>query len=298
MARGPAALDLVKGIDWSDKRVLITGANAGIGVETARALAATGAEVFMACRTQTTAEAARDSILASHPAARLSLLPLDLSDLDSVEACAAAYPHETLDRLICNAGVYGGPYTETAQGFERTVGVCHFGHFLLFARLFDALRAAAPSRVVMVSSESHRTPRRLRFDDFPPSRERYRDIVAYGQAKLCNALMAAEIQRRWGKVGVEACALHPGTFMATDIARSSPAARLMIAMWRPFAPTLEQGAATTVHCATTSQLQGDGYYANCEPKQASSEARSPDVAARLWSKTEALMTEAGYALAW
>ena len=118
MAKNPDALDLVQGLDWSGKRVLITGANAGIGVETARAMAATGAEVFMACRTRSTAEAARDSIAASHPQARLTLLELDLAYLDSVEACAKAYPHDSLDVLICNAGVYGGPFNQTNDTVE------------------------------------------------------------------------------------------------------------------------------------------------------------------------------------
>jgi WW domain-containing oxidoreductase len=298
MAKGPDALDLVRGLDWSDKRVLVTGANSGIGVETARALAATGAEVFMACRTAATAEAARDDILSTHPQARLSILPLDLGDLDSVEACAAAYPHERLDRLVCNAGVYGGPYAQTAQGLERTVGVCHFGHFLLFARLIDKLRAAPSARVVMVSSENHRTPKRLRFEDFPPSRERYRDLVAYGQAKLCNALMAAEIQRRFGAEGIEACSLHPGALIGTDISRDSLMGRVMIALWRPFAKSVPQGAATTIHCAVTPHIDGGGYYADCAPKRATDEARSPEVAAKLWARSEELLEERGYALPW
>ena len=296
MAGGPDALDLVRGLDWSDKRILITGANAGIGVETARALAATGAQVFMACRPRATAEAAQADVLATHPEARVRLLDLDLGDLESVEACAKAYPHDSLDRLVCNAGVYGGPYTTTKQAIERTVGVCHFGHLLLFDRLRDKMLAARQARLVMVSSESHRTPRRLNFERFPFAANEYRDIIAYGQAKLCNALMAAEVQRRWGEQGIDACSLHPGALIATSIGRNSRLARLAVKLWTPFAKSLQQGAATTVHCTTCSELDKGGYYNDCAPKRATDEARSPEVAARLWEVSAELLAAKGYTL--
>jgi WW domain-containing oxidoreductase len=296
MARGPDALDLVRGLDWSDKTVLITGASSGIGFETARAIAATGAEVFMACRTPSSAEQARASILDSHPKARLALLALDLGDLDSVESCARAFPRPHLDRLICNAGVYGGPFTTTAQGLERTVGVCHFGHLLLFDRLRPKLLASPAPRLVMVSSESHRTPRKLDFSRFPMTASNYRELVAYGQAKLCNALMAAEVHRRWGSEGLGACALHPGALIATSIGRNSSLARLMVKLSAPFAKTVQQGAATTVHCATSPSVEGGGYYSDCAAKRASEDARSARVSAQLWQVSEAILADLGFAL--
>jgi WW domain-containing oxidoreductase len=167
--------------------------------------------------------------------------------------------------------------------------VCHFGHFLLFSLLLDRLRAAAPARVVVVASESHRYPRTLEFERFPLEAARYRGLVAYGQAKLCNVLFANELTRRHAAEGVLANSLHPGSLIGTSIFRSSVAAKLLGAAARPFTKSIAQGAATTVYCATAPELNGIGgrYFADCTEKRASSGARDEQAARRLWELTSA-----------
>ena len=267
--------------------MVVTGANSGIGFETARALAAAGARVILACRELSGAEDAASRIRAAHPGALAEGQKLDLASLRSVREFSERLDAASVDALICNAGVFG-PYAETKDGFERTVGVCHIGHFQLALSLRERLRAAAPARVVMVSSNSHRMPAKLRFDRLPLARDKYRSVVAYGQAKLCNVLMANELTRRWGPEGITANSLHPGTLMLTSIGRSSLPARLLLTLALPFAKTLVQGAATSVYCATAPELEGVGgrYFIDCKAEPASEEAQSAEVAARLWELSE------------
>ncbi len=285
--RSTTADEAVAGLDLSGRNMIVSGANSGIGYETARVLAAAGARVILACRALVGAEDAAARIRAAHPGARAEAGQLDLASLRSVRDFAARLDASSVSALICNAGVYG-PYAETEDGFERTVGVCHIGHFQLAMSLRDRLRAAAPARVVMVSSNSHRMPPKLRFDRLPLRRDDYRAMVAYGQAKLCNVLMANELTRRWGKDGVTANSLHPGTLMLTSIGRSSLVARLVLTAALPFAKSLVQGAATSVYCATAPELEGIGgrYFIDCNEYPASAEAQSPEVAARLWELSE------------
>lgn len=277
---------VLEGLDLTGKVALVTGANAGIGFETARSLAAHGAMVLLACRDQARGEAAVDRIRRRHPAAQLEARALDLASLESVRRFAENAP-EDIDMLVCNAGVYGGGYQETVDGFERTVGVCHLGHFLLVSLLLESL-ARRRGRVVMVSSQSHRSPRTLDFDRLPLRRENYSDLVAYGQAKLCNVLLAKELQRRHGARGISAYSLHPGTLIPTSIGRSSLIAGLLIALARPFTKTVGQGAATTVLCAAHPGVAGLGgaYFSDCRPVRSSRESDDPEVAARLWQLSE------------
>jgi len=283
-----SADEVLAGLDLGGRTMVVTGANSGIGYETARSLAARGARVFLACRELATGERAAAQIRAAHPGALAEARQLDLASLASVRAFAERLDAPLVHALICNAGVFSDAYAETADGYERTVGVCHIGHFQLALSLRERLRAAAPARVVMVSSESHRTPKRLRFDRLPLRREKYRALVAYGQAKLCNVLMANELTRRWAGDGVTANSLHPGTLMLTGIGRSSRGARILLTLARPFAKTLVQGAATSVYCATAPELEGSGgeYYVDCKKKPASAEARDPAIAAGLWEISE------------
>jgi WW domain-containing oxidoreductase len=189
---------------------------------------------------------------------------------------------------VCNAGLYGGGYHETEDGYERTVGVCHIGHFLLTMLLLGRLEAAGAARVVVVSSESHRYPRRLDFDRLPLSRKTYSDVRAYGQAKLCNILFAKEFQRRYAERGTTAYSLHPGTLVPTGIGRNSMLATAVIRLARPFAKDLAQGAATSVFCAAHPGLEryGGAYFVDCRVAQSSSESNDPEVARRLWQQSE------------
>lgn len=280
--------EVLTGLDLTGQAIVVTGANVGIGFETARALAAHGARVSLACRNDTKAAAAADRIRELHPDARVEPRHLDLASLAGVRRFAEELDDEVLDVLVCNAGLFGGGYHETEDGFERTVGVSHIGHFLLVRLLLDRLRAGNGGRVVMVSSESHRTPRKLDFSKLPLTGDTYSDFVAYGQAKLCNVLFAKELQRRYGPQGVTAFSLHPGNLIATSIGRNSLLAKVVIQLVRPFTKSLAQGAATTVLCAAHPGVAdlGGSYFSNCAPTRSSRESDDPEVAKRLWELSE------------
>ena len=280
--------EVLEGIDLSGKVAVVTGANVGIGFETARSLAAHEAQVVLGCRDGARGIAAAKRIRKRHPNAQVEPRSLDLASLESVRRFAEKLPDPALDMLICNAGVYGGGYRETAEGFEWTVGVCHIGHFLLSLLLLDRLEAGEGGRVVMVSSSSHKSPRTLDFSRLPLKKDDYSDMTAYGQAKLCNALFAKELERRYGERGVTAYSLHPGNLVPTTIGRNSLLLRLLIRLVRPFAKSLSQGAATSVLCAAHPSLDdlGGEYFSNCRLDRASPEAEDPEVARRLWELTE------------
>ena len=272
------------------KNILVTGANSGIGFETARVLARHGAHVVLACRTLARAEEAAARIRARHAEANVAPLELDLASFDNIRRAVDDLTIEHLDVLICNAGLFNSGYQQTEDGLEQTVGVSHFGHFLLTSLLLPKLRAAAPARVVVVSSESHRHPSTLSFRHLPLTRERYRSLVAYGQAKLCNVLFANELTRRFASDGIYANSLHPGTMIGTSIFRDSLPAKLLAAVMRPFTKSIAQGAATTVYCASAPELErvGGKYFLDCREKEMSKGARDTEAARKLWELSEQL----------
>ena len=288
-----SADDVVEGHDLSGKSIIVTGANTGIGYQTARALASIGGVVTLACRNTEAAEQACQKIRQQHPEANVTAMRLDLSDLNSVSKFAKEYPQDTLSLLINNAGSSAPRLMTTAQGFERTVGVCHIGHFLLTELLMPKLLAAQSSRVVMVSSESHRYPAQLDFKNLGKAQGPYRSMRAYGQAKLCNVLMADELQRRYGSQGLTACSVHPGALVTTDFGRESMLFRAAFWLASPFTKNPNQGAATTVYCALhepASEIAG-GYFSHCQRARQTPEAKDPQVAARLWSLSEQWVAE-------
>ena len=280
--------EIVRGMDLSGRLVVVTGANAGIGFETARSLASAGAHVVLGCRRRDAADEAASRIRARHPDARVEASGLDLASYDSVRAFAERLEADNVDVLVCNAGVVNMRYRETESGFEHTVGVCHLGHFLLTHELLPRLLAGGSGRVVVVSSESHRSPATLDFDRLPLSRERYHGLVAYGQAKLCNVLFANELQRRCHDRGLTACSLHPGTLVTTRIGRDAWWVRLVMLLVSPFTKNAAQGAATSVYCATHPDGEeiGGRYFDHCRPKRGSRESNDAAVAARLWTLSE------------
>ena len=286
--------DVLAGIDLWGRVAVVTGANAGIGFEAARALAGRRAEVHLACRDRVKGERARDRILERHPGARVQLGQLDLASLASVRDYARGFWPPRVDILLCNAGLITWGYKETRDGVERVVGVSHIGHVELFSGLRERLARAWRSRLVMVSSESHRWPRTLDFSRFPFPRQKYRSLLAYGQAKLCNALFAVEVQRRYSDLGITAASLHPGSMIPTEISRGSRLTRSVFALVTPFTKSVAQGAATSVYCATAPEVEENagGYFADCAPKKPSREAQDPAVARRLWDVTRELIDAA------
>ncbi|KAH7305574.1 hypothetical protein B0I35DRAFT_444049 [Stachybotrys elegans] len=264
----PTALQIVEDENRRDglvgKVALITGCSSGIGIETARALKATGATLFLTARNLEKARAALGDILTGD---KVHLLALDLESLDSVRACVEALKKQTttLNILITNAGIRHVPLGRTKDGFERHWGTNHVSHFLLFELLKPMLIASSTpdfqSRVVAVSSTAHRNGP-MDLDDLNWESRRYDYRLAYGQSKLANLYMATEIEKRYGSQGLHAWAVHPGgirtglqhfnwsdTFM---VVRNGVMNSLNLSA------SPEQGASTTVWAAVSRELEGKG----------------------------------------
>ena len=281
------------------RTAIVTGANTGIGYETALALARKGAHVILACRDLKKAEAAVERITAERPAGSARARELDLSDLESVRRFAEKFAaeHERLDLLINNAGVMVPPYSKTAQGFELQFGTNHLGHFALTGLLLENLLAVPGSRVVTVASMAHRIRAKIHFDDLQFERN-YDRVAAYGQSKLANLLFTYELARRLAGTNTIAVAAHPG-FSDTELMRHLPA--LIKPGWRLVAPLVaqnaERGALPTLRAATDPAVENGQYYGpggpgelQGHPKRVNSSAQSHDRAAgqRLWEVSEEL----------
>jgi len=268
------------------KIAVITGANTGIGRVTALELARRGMHVFVACRSIERARPVVAEIIAQTGNPKVELLALDLADFASVRACAAEFLKRDLPLhlLINNAGL-AATRGLTKSGFELAFGVNHMGHFLLTTLLLDRLKQSAPARIVNVASRAHK---RVRGIDFSVVRRPTRVLMtahAYAVSKLANVLFSAELSRRLAATGVTTYALHPGV-VATDLWRSLPApiARLIsLSMITP-----EQGALTTLHCATDEAAGAETglYYADQRVIAATKTAQDIELAARLWSHSE------------
>jgi NAD(P)-dependent dehydrogenase (short-subunit alcohol dehydrogenase family) len=246
--------------DQAGRLAIVTGANSGIGYETARALAKAGATVVLACRSDEKGKEAASRILAEHPQARLIVKTLDLSSLASVRAFAAAIrrEHQRLDLLINNAGVMMPPErTLTEDGFELQFGINHLGHFALTALLLDLVLETEGSRVVTVSSSAHRWGE-IDLDDLNWERRTYQRMPSYGQSKLANLLFTFELQRRLEQAwsATAALAAHPG-WTGTNLQRHSGAFRRLnpVFSMKPW-----QGALPTLYAATAPNAQGGEYY--------------------------------------
>ncbi|MCP9271283.1 SDR family NAD(P)-dependent oxidoreductase [Mycolicibacterium arenosum] len=280
--------------DQTGRIAVVTGANTGLGYETATALAAKGATVVLAVRNLDKGRAAADLIVRAHPGANVSLQELDLGSLDSVRAAAAELraEHDQLDLLINNAGVMMAPRSTTADGFELQLGTNHLGHFALTGLLLDRLLSTPLSRVVTVSSLGHRFGR-IRFDDLQSER-RYSRAGAYGQAKLANLLFTYELQRRLEGTDTIAVAAHPGG-SSSELSRHLPG--VVQLAFRTLEQSTEMGALPTLRAATDPNVAGGEYYGpggfmemNGYPTLVDSNRRShdPQAARRLWDVSEEL----------
>jgi NAD(P)-dependent dehydrogenase (short-subunit alcohol dehydrogenase family) len=286
------------------RTVVITGANTGVGFETARVLAERGARVVLACRDLGRAKEAAARILGSSQADAtprdVQAVRLDLASLASVREAAGEIGSAVgrVDLLINNAGVMMTPFGRTADGFELQLGVNHLGHFALTGLLLDRMLDREGSRVVTVSSNAHK-PGRIDFDDLQWQR-RYRRLGAYCRSKLANLMFTYELQRRLEATGArtQALAAHPGK-ARTELTRYLPAwARLEdIVVEEPFAQSAAMGALATLRAATDPAAQGSEYYGpgglgelRGHPRLVDSSERARDVDAqqRLWRESERL----------
>lgn len=269
------------------KVVLITGANTGIGRITAIKLAMQGYHVFLACRDFAKTQAVLNEINSkSQGAAQAEFLPLDLGDLDSVNACADAFLAKGLPLhvLINNAGL-AGVKGFTKSGFELAFGVCHVGHFLLTQRLLPLLQQSAPSRIVNVSSRAHLRTKGIDFDAVQKPTSSPTAVPEYCVAKLANLLFTKELARRLKGTGVNAYALHPGV-VATEVWRALPG--FVRSVVNLFMMSPEEGAATTLHCATAQMAEQDNgqYFVKCKQAKYSPYGDDLELANTLWVKSE------------
>lgn len=250
--------------DQTGRIAVVTGANTGLGLETAKALAARGASVVLAVRNLDKGELAAATITAASPGANVTVQRLDLSSLDSVRGAAADLrtAHDQIDLLINNAGVMHTPRSTTADGFELQFGTNHLGHFALTGLLLDRLLAADGSRVVTVSSGGHRIRARIDFDDLA-FEHGYSRVAAYGRSKLANLLFTYELQRRLARAGSStiAVAAHPGG-ANTQLTRNWPlVGRALAATFGPLiAQSSAMGALPTLRAAIDTAVAGGQYY--------------------------------------
>jgi NAD(P)-dependent dehydrogenase (short-subunit alcohol dehydrogenase family) len=280
---------------------VVTGANSGLGLATARELARAGARVVIACRNVEKGASAARRIESAVPDAQVEVEALDLASLDSVRAFAERFraEHGGLDLLINNAGVMAPPRSTTAEGFELQLGTNHLGHFALTALLIDTMEGRDDARVVTVSSGAHRIGR-MQFDDLQGER-RYNRWRAYGQSKLANLLFALELDRRLRAAGfaIRSVAAHPG-YAATNLQSAAPPTidRVVMAVTnRLVAQSAEMGALPILYAATYPGLEGGsfvgpdgigeqrGHPTLVAPSRA---ARDDAVARRLWAVSEEL----------
>jgi len=298
--------------DQEGRRIVVTGANSGIGLETTRELARNGATVIMACRSVDRGEEAATDIREDVPDADLRVEACDLGELESIHAFADRLGDTDLDVLINNAGVMAIPRSETADGFETQFGVNHLGHFALTGLLLEnlGLDEAPESRIVTVSSGAHERGE-IDFADLQHEQS-YDPWDAYAQSKLANVLFAYELERRLltADVNAKSIAVHPG-YADTQLQIRGPEQRgsrlrkaAMWAMNTVLAQPAEMGALPTLYAATAPETEGGAYYGpggfmnmrGTPERQASSErSYDEETARRLWAVSSDL-TGVTYAL--
>ncbi|XP_020797309.1 retinol dehydrogenase 13 [Boleophthalmus pectinirostris] len=277
------------------KTVLITGANTGIGQETALDMAKRGARVILACRDVTKALIAADMIRQRSGNGNVVVKKLDLASLQSVRELAKDVEKNEprLDILINNAGIMMCPKWKTEDGFEMQFGVNHLGHFLLTNCLLDVLKKSAPSRIVIVSSLAHEKGK-IHFDDINLDNN-YKREISYRQSKLANVLFGKELAARLQGSGVTVYSLHPGV-IRTELGRHLFPT---LALWKriiamPLMMLIKtpwEGAQTTIYCAVEESLANESgfYYSDCARKTAAPQAQDDAAAKRLWDLSASMV---------
>jgi NAD(P)-dependent dehydrogenase (short-subunit alcohol dehydrogenase family) len=276
----------------SGKTCVVTGANSGIGKETALALARRGARVVLVCRNRQKGAAALEEIGKQSASSELALLIADMSSLGSVRALASQlqqmYPR--LDVLINNAGAVVRTRTLSADGIEMTVAGNHLGAALLTFLVLDLLKAGAPARIINVSSEAQRNAR-LDMSDLQFERRKYSAFSAYGQSKLLMNAFTLEMAQRLEATGINANCLHPGV-VATNIWGADPSLlfKVIVGVMKPFMLDSKQGAEGLIYLATSpevAQLSGK-YFVKGKPAESNPLVRDPNVRRDIWQWTETM----------
>lgn len=282
--------------DQKGRIAIVTGSSSGIGYETARVLANKNAEVIMAVRNLQKGNAALDKIKAGYQDADVKVMELDIASLESVRRFTEDFKknYSRLDLLINNAGVMMPPYSKTADGFELQFGTNHLGHFALTGLLMDLIINTESSRVVNVSSTSHKSGK-IDFDDLDWEKRTYKKMRAYGDSKIANIYFTYELQRNLEKAGSKtiAVASHPG-WTATELQRHVGIVNFLN---RFFSQGIDMGALPTLYAAIAPDVKGGDYYGPAGwlemrgyPKKVESNKLSHDteIARRLWEVSEKL----------
>ena len=298
--------EVLAGIDLSGRTVFITGANSGLGRETARAMASRGAHVIMAGRDQDKLDEAVAAIQAEHPKAQLDTITVDLGSLENIRAATsrARQRFQKIDLLINNAGVMATPFLHTADGFEMQFGTNHLGHFALTGELFPLIERGHLKRIVNLSSRGHHFAP-VDFEDPHFERRAYDPWTSYGHSKTANVLFTVGLEARFAVLGIHAYAVHPGGIQ-TNLGRHMTPEMMEALMARVTSKdtgfqwkTIPQGAATSCWAATAPELEGKGgvYCEDCHVAEVDDEsstggvrsyALNPSFADRLWKLSEEL----------
>jgi NAD(P)-dependent dehydrogenase (short-subunit alcohol dehydrogenase family) len=273
------------------KIAIVTGATSGIGRVTARELARTGAEVVLVARDATRGEETVAEIRRTTGNPLVSVVIGDVASQASVRRVAAEFlaKHDRLHLLVNNAGAIVGERILTDDGLEKTFATNHLAYFLLTNLLLDALKASGAARVVSVASNLHRTAQ-LDFDDLQYERRRYVPMQAYSQSKLANMVWSAELARRLAGTKVTSNALHPG-IIASNISSTGPGwMRFGMKLVAPFLLSPDKGAETTLHVATSPDLEGvtGKYFEKKKPCEPGAAALDASAGPRLWAISEEL----------
>ncbi|XP_065336408.1 WW domain-containing oxidoreductase [Cloeon dipterum] len=294
------AMQVLHGRDLTGKVAIVTGANCGIGFETARSLALHGCTTIFACRSADKAQEAIGKIKAEgKTSGPMEFMELDLASLKSVKNFATLFQinYKSLDMLILNAAVMGLPFSLTPDGFETHFQVNHLSHFYLTLLLKPILQTTPYCRVVFVSSESHR----FSFLDInnineerlsPLTASRFQgSMQAYNDSKLCNLIISVELARRWSSLGIAVNALHPGNMVSSALSRNWWLYRFLFMLVRPFSKSLQQAASTSLYVAAHSDTAGVGglYFNNCCRCPSSAACDDVELALTLWDLSIAMI---------
>ncbi|MEZ5571539.1 MAG: SDR family oxidoreductase [Halioglobus sp.] len=295
--RRTTAEQVSDGIDLTGKNALVTGANTGLGLETARVLALRGAHVTMACRNMEKAEQARQLLVESSRGRlrhdQLDLLELDLNSLAATRQAAQTFVSRgiPLHLLVNNAGIMIPMERRTEDGFEAHLGINHLAHFLFTNLILDTLQASGGARVVVVASSAMGmatlTPA---LDDLNWERRKFSGFRSYGDSKLMNLMFARELNRRYAHSGIVANALHPGV-IATELARDQSLPFTLLGMFMlPIMKSVPQGAATSLYVATSPNYdkQGGLYFSDCQEKPLHRLALDERACRDLWQRSSEL----------
>ena len=279
--------------NWiKDKTVMITGANSGIGKQTARELNRIGAKVIMLCRNEERAKKAMEEIIADTGNDDIEILIGDLESQDSIRNAVSEFKkkYDKLHVLINNAGFVNFKKQFTAEGYEKTWATNHLGHFILTNLLLDVIKASSPARIINLSSFGHKMVEEKPLEDMNYENKKYNHIKAYGNSKLMNLLFTFELARRLEGTGITVNAVHPGP-IRSKFGRSKNNPwwyRFGYSMSYPFLKSVKTGAATSIHLATSQEggeISGK-YWTKSKIKESSELSQNIEMQERLWEISE------------